>query len=153
MFQKILWVTDFSVHARDAGRKALECALCSHRPVDVLTVVAPDDLPPFLLDVPDPFIAEEAVHEAERRLEAEHEARVQQELESETRFLRDAGIETTLHVRVGSPGDEILAAAGELGSDVIVMGSHGKRSLEELLIGNTVEHVTKRATCPVLVVR
>ncbi len=153
MFQKILWATDFSAHARDAGRTALECAHCSHRPVDVLTVVAPDDLPPFLLDVPDPFIAEEAVHEAERRLEAEHEARVRQELESETQFLRDEGVETTLHVRVGSPADEILAAAQELGSDVIVMGSHGRRSLEELLMGSTVEHVTKRASCPVLVVR
>ncbi len=153
MFQKILWATDFSPHARDAGRQALACAQCSHRPVDVLTVVAPDDLPPFLLDVPDPFIAEEAVHEAERRLEAEHEARVQQELESETQFLRDARVETNLHVRVGSPGAEILAAAQELGSDVIVMGSHGKRGLEELLMGSTVEHVTKRAACPVLVVR
>ena len=153
MFEKILWVTDFSAHARDAGRQALECAQCSHRPVDVLTVVAPDDLPPFLLDVPDPFIAEEAVHEAERRLEAEHEATVRQELEAETQFLRDAGIETTLHVRVGSPGDEILAAAQKLGSDLIAMGSHGKRSLEELLMGSTVEHVTKRAACPVLVVR
>ncbi len=153
MFQKILWVTDFSAHARDAGRKVLECAQCSHRPVDVLTVVDPDDLPPFLLDVPDPFIAEEAVHEAERRLQSEHAARVRQELEAETRFLRDAGIETHLYVRVGWPGDEILAAARDLGSDVIVMGSHGKRGLEELLLGNTVEHVTKRATCPVLVVR
>ena len=153
MFQKILWATDFSAHARDAGRKVLECAQCSHRPVDVVAVVAPDDLPPFLLDVPDPFIAEEAVHEAERRLEAEHEARVQHELESETQFLRDGGIETTLHVRVGSPGDEILAAAQELGSDLVAMGSHGKHGLEDLLMGSTVEHVTKRATCPVLVVR
>ena len=153
MFQKILWVTDFSAHARDAGRKALECAQCSHRAVDVVTVVAPDDLPPFLLDVPDPFIAEEAVHAAERRLEAEHEATVQQELEAETQFLRDGGIETTLHVRVGSPADEILAAAQELGSDVIVMGSHGNHGPADILLGSTVEHVTKRATCPVLVVR
>jgi len=153
MFKKILWATDFSSRAQDAGRWAMGCAECSKGRVDVVTVVAPDDLPTFLLDVPDPFVDDETVHEAERRLEAEHEARVRRELEDETRFLREAGVEVALHVRVGSPADEIIAAAKELGSDVVVIGSHGKRSLEELLMGSTVEQVTKRAVCPVLVVR
>jgi nucleotide-binding universal stress UspA family protein len=151
--KKILWATDFSPHARDAGRQALDCAKCTDRPIDVLTVVAPNDLPTFLLDVPDPFTAEDAVHDAERRLAAEHEDRVRQELASETRFLTDAGIEVALHVRIGSPADEIVRAATELASDLIVLGAHGRRSLEELLLGSTVENVTKHAPCPVLVVR
>jgi len=46
-----------------------------------------------------------------------------------------------------------VRAATELTSDLIVMGAHGKRSLTELLLGSTVEDVTKRAPCPVLVVR
>jgi hypothetical protein len=62
--KKILWATDFSLHARDAGLQVLDCARCSDGPIDVLTVVDPGELPPILLDVPDPFIAEEAVHEA-----------------------------------------------------------------------------------------
>jgi len=40
-----------------------------------------------------------------------------------------------------------------LGATLIVMGSHGKRSVEELLLGSTVENVTRQANCPVLVVR
>lgn len=151
--KKILWATDFSPHARDAGRQVLECARCTDRPIDFLTVVGPDALPPILLDVPDPFIAEEAVHEAERRLEAEHEERVRQHLQEETRFLADAGIAVALHVRVGQPADQILDAARDLGSDLIILGSHGKRSLEALLLGSTVEQVTKHAGCPVMVVR
>jgi len=151
--KKILWATDFSPHARDAGRQVLECARCTDRPVDVLSVVDPDELPPILLDVPDPFIAEEAVHEAERRLEAEHEERVRQHLQEETRFLTDAGIEVALHVRVGQPADQILAAAQEFGSDLIILGSHGRRSLKEVLLGSTVEQVTRHAGCPVMVVR
>ena len=151
--KKILWATDFSPHAHDAGRQALDCAKCTDRPIDVLTVVAPDELPTFLLDVPDPFIAPAAVHGAERRLEAEHEERVRQELTSETRFLTDAGIQVALHIRVGSPADEIVRTATELASDLIVLGSHGRRSLTELLLGSTVESVTKHAPCPVLVVR
>ena len=151
--KKILWATDFSVPARDAGRQALECAKCSDRPIDVLTVVSARDLPPILLDVPDPFIAEDAVHELERRLGAEHEEQVRRALETEAAVLTGAGIEVTLHVRVGRPADEIIRLATELGTDLIVMGSHGKRSLEELLLGSTVENVTKHAPCPVLVVR
>ena len=151
--KKILWATDFSAHAGDAGRQALDCAKCTDRPIDVLTVVAPDELPTFLLDVPDPFIAPAAVHEAEQRLAVEYEGRVREELANEARFLTDAGIEVVLHVRVGSPADEIVRAATELTSDLIVIGAHGKRSLAELLLGGTVEDVTKRAPCPVLVVR
>ena len=151
--KKILWATDFSAHARDAGLQALECAKCSEGPIDVLTVVSPDELPPILLDVPDPFMAEGAVHEAEWRLEAEHEERVRHELAAETAFLAEAGVPVALHVRVGSPADEIVRLATELGSTLIVLGSHGRRSLEELLLGSTVENVTKHAPCPVLVVR
>jgi nucleotide-binding universal stress UspA family protein len=119
----------------------------------VLTVVSPDELPPILLDVPDPFLEQEAVHEAEWRLEAAHEERVRAELASEAAVLTDAGVEVTLHVRAGVPPDEIIRLATELGTDLIVIGSHGKRSLEELLLGSTVENVTKHAPCPVLVVR
>jgi nucleotide-binding universal stress UspA family protein len=151
--KKILWATDFSAHARDAGHQALECARCSGGSIDVLTVVSPSELPPILLDVPDPFIAEEAVHEAERRLESEHEEAVRRELATEAGFLTDAGVTIRMHVRVGAPADEILRLATELGSTLIVIGSHGKRSLEELLLGSTVENVTKHAPCPVLVVR
>jgi nucleotide-binding universal stress UspA family protein len=151
--KKILWATDFSSHARDAGRQALECAKCTDQPIDVLTVVSADDLPPILLDVPDPFIAEEAVHEAERRLMAEHEDRVRQALMAEAAFLIEAGVAVSPHVLVGSPANQIVRLASELGTGLIVIGSHGKRSLEELLLGSTVENVTRHAPCPVLVVR
>ncbi len=153
MFQKILWATDFSAHAQDAGRKALECAQCSQRPVDVLTVVAPDDLPPFLLDVPDPFVTEREVEAAEQRLDRRYEDRVRSHLHEATQFLRDAGVKTVLHVRVGTPSEQIVRLADQLGSDVIMLGAHGKHGLAGVLLGSTVDHVAERAHCPVLVVR
>ena len=153
MFKKILWATDFSPHARDAGQQALACVQCSHSSLEVLTVVDPEDLPPDLLDVPDPFVSAKEVEALERRLEKKYEERVRAHLERETQFVRDADVATALHLRVGTPWEEIVGAAKALGSDVIVIGSHGKRSLEELLLGSTVENVTKHATCPVLVVR
>ena len=153
IMKKILWATDFSPHARDAGHQALDCAKCSEGAVHVVTVVAPDELPPVLLDVPDPFIPEDTVHEAERRLAAEHAERDRTDLAAEAAFLTEAGVPVELHVRVGSPADEIVRLATELGSTLIVIGSHGRRSLEEVLLGSTVESVTKHAPCPVLVVR
>jgi len=153
MFKNILWVTDFSPHAADAGRQALECALCSHASVDVLTVVDPEDLPADLLDAADPFVSANTVVAVERRLTKQHEDRVRAHLHREIEFLRDAGVSVQLHVRAGQPSEEIVAAARDLGSEIIVMGAHGKRGLASVLLGNTVEGVTKRADRPVLVVR
>lgn len=153
MFQRILWATDFSAHAEDAGRKVLDCGECAHHAVDVLTVVDPGDLPAFLLDVPDPFVTEGEVEAVERRLDRRYEERVRSHLHEATQFLRDAGVSTTLHVRVGTPSEEIVRLADQLGSDVIMLGAHGKHGLAGVLLGSTVDHVAERANCPVLVVR
>ena len=53
----------------------------------------------------------------------------------------------------GDPRTEIVAAATELESDVIVMGSHGHHPLVQLLVGSTAEAVLRGASCPVLTVR
>lgn len=47
----------------------------------------------------------------------------------------------------------ILAKAGEVGADLIVMGSHGKRGLEKLVLGSVTSQVLSHAHLPVLVVR
>lgn len=56
-------------------------------------------------------------------------------------------------VRVGKPYQEIVAAAKEVGADLIVMGSHGYTGLQRVYIGSTAERVTRYAPCHVLVVR
>lgn len=154
MFKKVLWVTDFSAHARNAGQQALACVQCGEKgSLDVLTVVDAEDLPLILEDVPAPFVTAEQEQALEKQLEDQYEQRVRQHLTKETQFLEEAGVSFTTHLRVGTPWKEIVAAAQELGTTLIVMGSHGKRSLEELLLGSTVENVTRHAPCPVLVVR
>ncbi len=49
--------------------------------------------------------------------------------------------------------EEILGVAQELGSDLIVMGTHGRTGLSRLLMGSTAQSVLTRAECPVLVVK
>jgi len=153
MFKRILWATDFSGHAHRAGQRALQCARCSDGTLHALTAVDPEDLPLILEDVPDPFISQAQEEQLERRLEEQYEQRVLDHLKREVESLGEAGVPVETHLRVGTPWREIVRAADELGATLIVMGSRGKRSLEELLLGSTVEHVTWHANCPVLVVR
>ncbi|MEW6306551.1 MAG: universal stress protein [Verrucomicrobiota bacterium] len=60
-------------------------------------------------------------------------------------------VETT--VRVGRPATEIVTAANELGSDMIIMSTHGYTGLKHVFLGSTTENVVRYARCPVLVVR
>ncbi|HEY2083873.1 MAG TPA: universal stress protein [Verrucomicrobiae bacterium] len=48
---------------------------------------------------------------------------------------------------------EIVAAAHECNSDLIVIGNHGRGGLARVLTGSTAERVVRHAPCPVLVVR
>ena len=153
MFKTILWATDFSAHARHAGQRALQCARCSGGVVHALTVVDPEDLPLILDDVPDPFISLAQEEQLEQRLEEQYERRVLDHLQREVEALGGDDVPLETHLRVGTPWQEIVRAAEDLGASLIVIGSHGKRSLEELLLGSTVERVTRHANCPVLVVR
>ena len=154
MFKKILWVTDFSEHAHNAGKQALACARCCEGgAVDVLAVVDPEDLPLVLAGEPSLFVAPQNEARAEALLQDEYEQRVRDRLAEETAFLREAGVPTSLHIRVGTPWKEIVGAAEALGSTLMVIGSHGRRGLGEILLGSTTENVTRHAPCPVLVVR
>ena len=56
------------------------------------------------------------------------------------------------HIVLGKPEVEIHTAAGELGIDLIVVGSHGRHGLA-LLMGSTANGVLHGANCDVLAVR
>ena len=56
-------------------------------------------------------------------------------------------------VRVGSPAEEIVQAAAELGADLIAMSTHGRTGLARLALGSVTEQVVRRAARPVVVLR
>jgi nucleotide-binding universal stress UspA family protein len=65
----------------------------------------------------------------------------------------DNGLRFHVHARLGKAADEILAVAGEVGADLIVIGSHGHVGLERLLLGSVAERVVREAGCSVEVAR
>jgi nucleotide-binding universal stress UspA family protein len=56
-------------------------------------------------------------------------------------------------VRTGDARDMINQTAKELGVDLIVMGTHGRRGLTRALLGSVAETVVRSAPCAVLTVR
>ncbi|WP_261543339.1 universal stress protein [Burkholderia multivorans] len=46
----------------------------------------------------------------------------------------------------------IVGLAGEIGADLIVMGTHGRRGFRRLVLGSVAERVLRQATCPVLMI-
>jgi nucleotide-binding universal stress UspA family protein len=59
----------------------------------------------------------------------------------------------TIRTAHGKAYPEILGVASEGGSDLIVMGVHGRKALGLMLFGSTTNQVVRRATCPVLTMR
>jgi nucleotide-binding universal stress UspA family protein len=94
--------------------------------------------------------------EAARTVEHLHELRQEDAsalVNSAATLLRAAGFPATIAVRHGDPCDVILACASEWRADLIVLGSHGRKGLERLILGSVAEGVARRALCSVEIVR
>lgn len=68
-------------------------------------------------------------------------------------ILDEAGTSYTLHCRFGQPAAEIAAHARESGCDAIVMGTHGRTALANLLIGSVATQVAHLAQVPVTLIK
>lgn len=67
--------------------------------------------------------------------------------------IQAAGVSVRAAVRGGIPADSILEFVRASGSDLIIMGTHGRRGIAHVMRGSVAEAVLRRSTCPVLVVK
>ena len=58
-----------------------------------------------------------------------------------------------IKVEHGDAVPTIIEVAGRDGYDLVVMGTHGRTGLSQLLMGSVAEKVVRQAPCPVLTVR
>ena len=86
-----------------------------------------------------------AIESMTRAAEAQLDARI-------ARYHGRIEIETA-RCEVGDARDVIDRAAEQLGADLIVIGTHGRRGLKRMLLGSVAEAVVRTAPCPVLTVR
>jgi len=65
----------------------------------------------------------------------------------------DRRVKVVRHLEQGTPAAEILHLAKLSHADLIVMGTHGRRGINRLMMGSVAEEVLRAAQCPVLTVR
>jgi nucleotide-binding universal stress UspA family protein len=73
--------------------------------------------------------------------------------ESTGQRLCKAGFTVHTDVEEGDPRTAIIDYAAHWTTDLIIMGSHGKKGLDKLLIGSVSEAVLRHAHCSVEIVR
>jgi len=66
--------------------------------------------------------------------------------------MRKAGLDTTALLVHGATVETILKEASELEVDMIVVGSHGRGAMHQLLVGSVSEGVLRKSRCPILIV-
>jgi nucleotide-binding universal stress UspA family protein len=64
-----------------------------------------------------------------------------------------AGVSIDFHVREASDVQQgILDHAEALGADLLVLGSHGRKGVQRLLLGSVTERLLRKVACPLMVV-
>lgn len=63
------------------------------------------------------------------------------------------GVKYELVIRHGEPGPMIVSYANENVFDLVIIGSRGLNSFQEMLLGSVSHKVAKRVTAPVLIIK
>ncbi len=141
-FRHILVAIDFSESAANAFEYASALAQKFNSELTLLHVVEPTVYSPNAL-LGSPSMEEAGEHllttSRERLRKLKHKASSQ-------------GLTTEALVRMGRAQSDIADTAKAIGADLIVMGTHGRSSSRQSLLGGTAERVLRYTSCPVLAV-
>jgi len=77
----------------------------------------------------------------------------EKKLQAIVHLANNAGVKYAIKILRGDPANTILTYAKDKPFDLIVMGSRGLNSFQEMLLGSVSHRVTKHAQCPVLIVK
>lgn len=66
---------------------------------------------------------------------------------------RERGASADSEVRQGSPAESIVGYADAIETDLIVMGTHGRRGFQRFVLGSVAENVVRRSPVPVVTIR
>jgi nucleotide-binding universal stress UspA family protein len=61
--------------------------------------------------------------------------------------------ETVFHIRLGEPAQAIHQVAIDVDADMIVVGTHGRKGMEKLMLGSVAEELVRIAHMPLVVAR
>jgi nucleotide-binding universal stress UspA family protein len=137
---KILCAVDFGERAAAAAGVARDLARRTSGSVELVHVVPPPVASVEALAVDNAVLEARVRDEARARLEA-----LRQQIAA-------GGLPVTTHLAEGDVEAQLLARAGAIAADLVVMGAHGRPALERLLLGSVAERTVRVADRPVLIV-
>jgi len=141
--KKILLPSDFSERTEKVCSYALSLAGKYGAEIDVIHVIHED------LDMSSFYVPHISFDVTENEMMKGAEVKLKTFCDDHLKGKADYEI----HVRKGTPFNEIIEAAKAFGSDIIVMGTEGKTGIEHAIFGSTAERVLKKSPIPVLTVR
>jgi len=141
MTQNILGLIDFSSVSDDIVSKAAELSKVYNAKCWLIHVARPD--PEFIgYDVGPDYI---------RDARAEHLMEEHRQLSDYKSELIDQGIDCEALLVQGEILETIHLEVEKLSIDLIVLGSHGRSRLYELLVGSVCEHLLKNSKVPLFI--
>ena len=144
MFEKILFPTDFSDVAKKALQYVKRLKEAGVQEVVVLHVIDQSNLE---------LLSSYSTIQDFMSIESEIEKRTYEEIALIVNELKQLGLTVKQRVEKGIPLRVVLKVAEEENPSIIVVGSHGKSNLEEMLLGSVSEKVVRKAKHPVLVIK
>ncbi|MBT2669079.1 universal stress protein [Bacillus sp. ISL-4] len=139
MYKKILLATDGSEHSKRAAEQAISIAKCNEdSSIDVVYVVDNDRSKTEVLNN---WNSANLNDLRKKRMKfVENKA-------------KEAGVKFQINILNGEPGPTIVNYANKNNFELVIIGSRGLNSLQELMLGSVSHKVAKRANCPVLIVK
>jgi nucleotide-binding universal stress UspA family protein len=149
MISKILVATDGSETALKASRYAVDLAKQLGASITILSVIDNRSLPSYYTVLPDAT----AIHITEPVEDFLKEA-AKRDAAIVKKLCKKKGISCRTVTSSGHPAEEIIKEAERSRSNLIIMGSHGKRTLAAVFLGSITYGVIHKDThIPVLIVR
>ncbi|MGO3920004.1 universal stress protein [Acinetobacter venetianus] len=143
-YQKILVAIDDSEIAVNVIQDAAQLAKALNSEITVVEVMTLD---PYLADA---YLKLGQSNELIERVRSY----VQENLDKAEKKFEELGLTVgTLILEGFSIHEEIIGAAQNLGSDLIIMGSHGRTGIKKFILGSVAQKVLGESHIPVLIVR
>jgi nucleotide-binding universal stress UspA family protein len=145
---KIILATDGSPCSDTAVNEVARMPLPADTQVRVIYVIEP----PAPL-VAEPYMGVVGYFEEAERLGRQQARETVERAAARLQTGQGASVQVSTEVLTGSPKRTIVEEAESWGADLIVVGSHGYKSWERMLLGSVSQAVAAHARCSVLIVR
>ena len=141
-FERILFCTDFSENADAAFALAIKLLATMPSAHFHILHISPEPGAQFwktyVKDALGP--EDDPTHPIEEKIKESYLSQIPQD------------VHAVSSIRSGAADREILAYAGEINADLIILGRQGRSAINGIFFGNIAEKIARRASCSVLVV-